>query len=233
MPDVSGEFGTIVSPPVGDMMVAVSGMQSVEVTTQTFNYDEEFNYTAKDTTMLKEVPIFTALASYDNGKDIQKFIDLGLHSKVLTPEGNFYRIEIPGMDGISFFLAKHDGLLIFTNNAYLMRQSLEKGFDKKLRLPKNHKKRLCESAMVVYWNFPNILKAAAGSQSETNVGMMGYLNNIGKEFYSLEMTGSKKVGNSVDSQLFLNMTAKDTNALQQFFNFVNDIYLETIGGAKI
>ena len=54
---------------------------------------------------------------------------------------------------------------------------------------------------------------------------------LGEGFRSA--AASKKVGNSVDSEMFLNMTAKDTNALQQFFNFVNDIYLETIGGAKI
>lgn len=215
----------------GDLMVAVSGIQTVEVATQTYSYDEDFNYTAKDTTMMKQVPIFTALASYGNGKDIQKFINLGLHSKVLTQEGNFYRL--PDMDGMEFFLAKHDGMLIFTNNAYLMRQNLEKGFDKKLRLPKNHKKRLCENGSVVYWNIPNTVKAAAGSQADSNIGMMGYLNNISKEFYSVEMTTSKKVGNSVESEMFLNMTGKETNALQQFFNFVNDMYLEVIGGAKI
>ncbi|MBK9015563.1 MAG: hypothetical protein IPM82_16675 [Saprospiraceae bacterium] len=217
----------------GDLMLAVSGIQTVAVTSQTYDYDADFNFTTKDTTMMKEMPIFTALASYGGGKDIQKFIDLGLHSKVLTQEGSFYRMALPGMDGMEFFLAKHDGLLIFTNNAYLMRQNLENGFAKKLRLPKNHKKRLCENASVVYWNIPNTLRAAAGSQSDSNIGMMGYLNNIGKEFNSMEMTSSKKVGNSVDSEMFLNMTNKDTNALQQFFNFVNDIYLEVIGGAKI
>ncbi len=217
----------------GDMMVAVSGIQTVESTIQTYDYDADFNFTTRDTTVMKQVPIFTALASYGNGKDIQKFIDLGLHSKVLTPESNYYRLDVPGMDGMTFFLAKHDGLLIFTNNAYLMRQNLEKGFDKKLRLPKNHKKRLCKSSSVAYWNIPNTMKSVMGSEADSNIGMMGYLNNIGKEFYSMEVTSSKKVGNSVDSEMFLNMTKKDTNALQQFFNFINDLYLETIGGAKI
>lgn len=217
----------------GDLMLAVSGIQTVETTIQTYDYDADFNYTPRDTTVMKQVPIFTALASYGNGKDIQKFIDLGIHSKVLTPESNYYKIEVPNMGGMAFYLAKHDGLLIFTNNPYLMRQNLEKGFDKKLRLPKNHKKRLCDSASVMYWNIPNTIHSAAGSEANSNIGMMGYLNNIAKEFYSMEMTSSKKVGNSVDSEMFLNMTKKDANALKQFFDFVNDLYLETIGGAKI
>ena len=177
----------------GDLMVAVSGIQTVESKTFTYSYDEDFNYTPKDTTVMKQVPIFTALASYGNGKDIQKFIDLGVHSKVLVREGKYYKLAVPGMDGMDFFFAKQDGLLIFTNNAYLMKQNLETGFAKKLRLPKNHKKRLCESGSVVYWNIPNTMRAAAGSEADSNIGMMGYLNNISKEFYSMEATSSKKV----------------------------------------
>lgn len=217
----------------GDMLVSVSGLQTVEVTTKTYEYDADFNYTEKDTVVMQTLPVFTMQASYGNGKDIQKFIDLGIHSKVLVKEGAFYRVELPDMGGMKMYLAMHDGLLIFTNNQYLMQQNLGTGFAKKLRLPKNHKKRFCKNAAVVYWNIPNTIKAAAGSQAESNVGITGWMNNLGKQFYSLDLTTDKKVGDSVESEMYLNMTQKDTNALQQFFNFVNDIYLETIGGAKI
>jgi hypothetical protein len=218
----------------GDLMVSVSGLQTTEVKTKTYEYDADYNYVEKDTVMMKTMPIFTVLASYGNGKDIQKFIDLGLHSKVLVKEGAHYRLaDLPGMEGQRFFLAKHDGMLIFTNNQYLMQQNLESGFAKKLRLPKNHKKMLCKKAAVMYWNIPNTIKAAAGSQAESNIGITGWMNNLGKEFYSMEMTANKKVGDAYESEIFLNMTQKDTNALQQFFSFVNDVYLEVIGGAKI
>ncbi len=217
----------------GDLMVSVSGMQTVEVKTKTFDYDADFNFTERDTTMLQTIPIFTAMASYGNGNDIQKFIDLGIHSNVLVKERNFYKVIIPNMESQNFFLAKHDGLLIFTNNQYLMQQNLETGFAKKLRLPKQHKKRLCKNGSVVYWNIPNTIKAAAGSQADSNIGLTGWMNNLGKEFHSFEMTTSKKVGDAVESEMFLNMTKNDMNALQQFFNFVNDVYLEMMGGAKI
>lgn len=217
----------------GDMMVSVSGLQTVEVKTKTFDYDADFNFTERDTTMMQTMPVFTLLASYGNGNDIQKFIDLGIHSNVLVKERNFYNVVIPDMDGQKFYLAMHDGMLIFTNNQYLMQQNLEAGFAKKLRLPKNHKKRLCKNGSVVYWNIPNTIRAAAGSQADSNIGVTGWMNNLGKEFYSVEMTTSKKVENAVESEMFLNMTKQDTNALQQFFNFINDVYLEMMGGAKI
>ncbi len=217
----------------GDMMVSVSGLQTVEVKTKTYDYDADFNLTERDTTMMQTMPVFTMLASYGNGNDIQKFIDLGIHSNVLVRERNFYKVVVPGLEGQQFFLAKHDGMLIFTNNNYLMQQNLEAGFAKKLRLPKNHKKRLCKNGSVVYWNIPNTIRAAAGTQADSNIGLTGWMNNLGKEFYSLEMTTSKKVENAVESEMFLNMTKQDTNALQQFFNFINDVYLEMMGGAKI
>ncbi|MBI5915670.1 MAG: DUF4836 family protein [Bacteroidetes bacterium] len=215
----------------GDLLVSVSGMQQVQVTTKTYEYDADFNFTEKDTTMTKNLPIFTALASYGSGRDIQKFIDLGVHSKVLVPEGSYYKAAIP--EGGEVYLAKHDGMLICTNNRYLVQQSLGKGFAKKLRLPKNHRKMLCDNASVMYWNIPNTIRAVAGNEADSNIGAMGYLNNFGKEFTSFQATTPKKVGTSVDSEMFFNLTQKDTNALRQFFNFVNDIYLEYIGGAKI
>lgn len=217
----------------GDLMVAVSGMQSVEVQTKTYEYDADFNYIEKDTTLTKTFPIFTVLASYGNGKDIQKFIDLGLHTEVLKQNGKFYTMTFPDLGGQQFYLAKHDGLLIFTNNQYLVQQNLDKGFDKKRRLDKSHRKRLCEMSSVVYWDIPNTIKSAIGSETDSNIGMMGFLNNMGKEVKSMEMTSLKKVDQAVESETYLNMTNGDLNALVHFFNLLNDIYLESIGGAKI
>ena len=76
----------------GDLMVSVSGMQTVEVATKTYEYDADYNYVEKDTVMMQTMPVFTALASYGNGKDIQKFIDLGLHSNVLVQEGQILSV---------------------------------------------------------------------------------------------------------------------------------------------
>ncbi|MEZ4959423.1 MAG: DUF4836 family protein [Saprospiraceae bacterium] len=215
----------------GDFMVSVSGIQSVEVTQKIYDYDADFNFIEKDTTMLQEMPVFTALASYGSEKDIMKFVNLGIHSEVLKKEGRYYRATIPDM-GTDLFLALQNGVLILTNNQYLVTQNLDKGVDKKLRLPKKHRKMLCDNATAFYWDIPNTIRAAAGDQADANVGTMGYLNMLGKQFESLEMTYSKKVGNSMKGKIDFNFIKKDKNALQLFFNFVNDIFLEMEGGAK-
>jgi hypothetical protein len=216
----------------GDLMFSVSGLQSLEMKQKIYDYDSDFNFIEKDTVMLKTVPVFTTLASYGNEKDIMKFVNLGVHSGALKKEGQYYRASIPDT-GMDLFLALQNGVMILTNNQYLVTQNLDKGLDKKLRLPKKHKKMLCENASALYWDIPNTIRAAAGDQADTNVGAMGYLNMLGKQFESLEMAYSKKVGNSMKGRIDFNFVKKDANALQLFFNFINDIFLETEGGAKI
>lgn len=216
----------------GDMLLTVSGLQTVAVTSKTYEFDADFNYVEKDTVMMKTLPVMTILASYGSEKDVKKFINLGLHSKVLTQEGNHYKMTVPET-GVDFYLAMQKGVLILTNNRYLIQQNLEKGFAKKLQLDKKHRKLLCQNAAVMFWDIPNTVRAAAGNEADTNVGPMGYLNMLGKEFENMLWTTSKKPVNAVESRFDFNFAKKDVNALQQFFNFVNEIYLEYIGGARI
>jgi hypothetical protein len=216
----------------GDLLIAVSGMQTVPVKTTTYDYDEDFNFITKDTTLLKTLPVFTGMLSYGNEKDIMKFINLGLHSKALTQEGSYYKFVVPG-EGFDIYLAMKKGVLLFTNNRDLIVNRLEKGYAGKERLSKKHRKLLCESATGFYWDIPNTIKAAAGDEPATGADPMAYLNMMGKEFESVEMTSSKKVNDRVHSRIDFNFRNKNVNSLQQFFNFVNDVYLEVIGGAKI
>jgi hypothetical protein len=216
----------------GDLLIAVSGMQTVPVTQTTYEWDADFNMTPKDTTILQSMPIFTMMASYGNEADIMKFVRLGLHSGAMTQEGKYYKVVVPST-GIEMYLALKDGLLIFSNNRQLMLNRLDKGYSCKERIAKKHRKLMKENATVMYWNIPNTIRAAAGDQQDSNIGALGYLNSLGKEFESMEVIGSKTVTNSTSSVMNFNFTKKDANSLEQFFRFVNDMYLEMTGGAKI
>ena len=216
----------------GDLLLAVSGMKMMEVTETTYDYDEDFNYTTKDTTVIKNLPIITMLASYGNEKDIMKFVDLGLHSKVIQREGQYFKMEIPDM-GANIYMALKDGVMIFTNDQNLVKNKLETGYKGKQRLSKKHRKLMCENSSVFFWDIPNALYAISSETPSIDDPITGYLEMFAKQFESLEMTSSKKVENSVKSQFNFNFTNKGTNSLEQFFNFVNDIYIEFLGGARI
>ncbi len=215
----------------GDMLLAVSGLQTVPVSISTYDFDEDFNITPKDTTVLQTQPIFTGMLSYGNEKDIMKFINLGLHSKVLTKEGNYFKLSIPD-EGLNIYLAMKKGVLIFTNDLSLIVNRLGKGYARKERLSKKHRKLLCESSTGFYWDIPNTIKAV-DSDDPPGASPIPYLDMINKEFESVEMSTLKKVDDRLHSRIDFNFRNKNVNSLQQFFNFLNDVYLEVIGGAKI
>ena len=216
----------------GDLLLAVSGMKMMEVTETNYEYDDDFNLITKDTTVVKKLPIVTMLASYGSQKDIMKFVDLGLHAKVIKREGKYFKMEIPEL-GTNVYLALKDGVMIFTNDQNLIANKLETGFKGKQRLSKKHRKLMCENSSVFYWDIPNTLYAISGDGQSAADPATVYLEMFAKQFESLEMTSSKTVDNSVKSQFDFNFVNKGTNSLEQFFNFVNDMYIEFLGGARI
>lgn len=216
----------------GDLMVSFSGMQTVEVTEKTYDFDDDFNYVEKDTTIKKEIPNLTALATFGNRKDIQKFIDLGIHSEVLKRDGDFFRMEEP-TSGLTFYLTLEKNMLILSNNREKLANSLRTKPQKDRRLSKKHRKLLCKNASVVYWDVPNTKRQTAKNNGETNFGPMYYVDAFGKQFENLMWRSSKSVDNAVNGVFEVNFKNKNTNALEQFFIFINDIYVEFQGGAKI
>lgn len=216
----------------GDLMLAVSGMKMMEMTEQTFEYDEDFNFITKDTTVIKKMPVVTMLASYGNEKDVMKFVDLGLHAGVILPVGNYYKIPIPEAGGMEVYLALKKGVFILTNDQNLVANKLENGLPKKQRLEKEHRKMLCKNAGVVHWDIPNTLYAVANDVPGGDP-TGGYAETISKQLESFQVISSKKVDNSIKGQFSFNFVNKGTNSLKQFFDFVNDIYIEVLGGARI
>lgn len=216
----------------GDMMLSFSGMQTIEVSETTYDFDEDFNYIEKDTIVSMEVPNVIALATFGNKENIQKFIDFGIHSEGLKKEGNLYRIDEP-TSGVSFYLAVEKKMLILSNNREQLINSLSSGISKNKRLGKKHRKKLCENSSVVYWDVPNTKRQTAKNDGSTNFGPMYYVDVFGKQFESLEWKSSKKVEGSLNSEFNVNFKNQETNSLEQFFIFINDIFLEFEGGAKI
>lgn len=216
----------------GDLLLSVSGMKMMEFTQTTYDFDDDFNMIPKDTTVVKKMPVVTMLASYGSQEDIMKFIDLGIHSEVIKREEGYFKMTIPDM-GADVYMALKDGVMIFTNDQNLVVNKLDKGYKGKQRLTKKHRKLMCENSSVFFWDIPNTLYAVGGESPSTGDPATAYLEMFAKQFDNIELSSSKKVGESVKSKIDFNFTNKGTNSLEQFFNFVNDLYIEFIGGARI
>jgi Domain of unknown function (DUF4836) len=215
----------------GDLLLAVSGMQTTLVTTRTYDMDEEFNLVEKDTAMLKTMPIVTALLSYGSERDVMKFVNLGVHSEVLKQQGRYFTMAVPEV-GVEMFLALRNGTLILTNDRELVQNRLDSGYPRSQRLSKKHRKMLCENASAIYWDIPNTLHEVAGGETGAALGVEPYVNMVTQEFESIGITASRKVGNSIKGNMNFNFANKNSNSLQVLFHFLNDLFLDMQGGSK-
>ena len=100
------------------------------------------------------------------------------------------------------------------------------------RLDKKHKKLLCKNSSVFYWDIPNTMYAFNSENPAAGDPTGGYLEMFANQFESMILTADKKVDDSVKSEMSFNFINKGENSLEQFFNFINDIYIELLGGAK-
>ncbi len=215
----------------GDLMLAVSGMQSVQVTQKTWEFDEDFNLISKDTTVLQDMPIMTMLMSYGSKNDLMKFIDLGVHSEVLRQEGRYYTATIPEV-GVKFYLALENGLFIVTNDKSLVQTRLSTGYPKSRRLGKQHRKTLCKSSSVMYWDISHTLRAVAGSEMGQSPSVQPMLERLASEVKSLEAYYDKFQGDSLNGEVHLHLFDESENFLMKLLQVVNELYLENSGGAR-
>lgn len=215
----------------GDLMLAVSGMQSMQVTQQTYEFDEDFNMVTKDTTILQDLPVVTMLMSYGSKKDLMKFIDLGIHSGAIQEEGRYFSVTVPKV-GIKFYMALENGLFIVTNDSKLVQSNLATGYAKSKRLGKQHRKTLCKSGSVMYWDISHTLRVIAGSQMGQSPSVQPILERMASEIKSLDAFNNKFEGNSLDGEVHLHLFDESENFLIKVLQIVNEFYLESAGDAR-
>jgi len=215
----------------GDVMLAISGMQSMPVTQKTYDFDEDFNMITKDTTVLQDLPIVTMLMSYGSKNDLMKFIDLGVHSGALQQQGRYYAVTVPEV-GIEFYLALENGLFILTNDRNLVQRKLSTGYPKSQRLDKAHRKTLCKSGSVMYWDISHTLRTIAGSELGQSPSVQPMLERMASEIKSLEAYSDKFQGSSLNGEMHLHLFDESENFLIKILQIVNEFYLENSGGAR-
>lgn len=215
----------------GDMLFAVTGMQSVERSITAYEYDEDFNGKEITKTVMQPVPEVTMLLSYGNEKDVLKLIRLGTKAKVMEAAGKYFTLKIPELE-MNAYVALKEGVLMLTNNLDLVQNHLESGYAKSERLSKQQVKRLRKNGQVLYWDIPKTLQVIGSEEALAKMGVGDFLK-IGKQtFESFLLTTSRESASSIDSKFSLNLVNKETNALKQFFELVNSLFLEMMGGSK-
>ena len=173
----------------------------------------------------------TMLMSYGSKNDLMKFIDLGVHSGALQQQGRYYAVTVPEV-GIEFYLALESGLFILTNDRNLVQRKLSTGYPKSQRLDKAHRKTLCKSGSVMYWDISHTLRTIAGSELGQSPSVQPMLERMASEIKSLEAYSDKFQGSSLNGEMHLHLFDESENFLIKLLQIVNEFYLENSGGAR-
>lgn len=214
----------------GDMMLAVTGVQTIKKATTKYEYDEDFNSTEVETIEDQQIPEMTMMMSYGNEENLMKFINLGVNANVLQKEGNHFKMTIPNVN-VDAYIALKKGILFISNSEDLIKNRLDTGYPKKNRMAKNHCKMLKENAQVLYWDIPNTISVF--EKGEAMPGPAGQFMNVGKQnFESIQFVTSRKVENSINSEFSINLADKETNSLKFLLDLVNKMFLEMMGGGS-
>ncbi|MCB0617565.1 MAG: DUF4836 family protein [Saprospiraceae bacterium] len=214
----------------GDLTLAFTGLQEVERTITTYEYDDDFNAQEIEKTVTQTVPEMAMMMSYGSQENINRLLRLGTSSSFLVPEGNYYRIAVPDMP-MDIYLALADDILFVTNNVDLVQNRLGSGYAKKDRLSKEHCKRLQKSASVFFWDIPASMDAALafGLPIDEGPGMMVF-EQLKQELDYMLIQAPKEVDDSVSSSMIFSIQDDQVNILEKILNLANDLAAKQMGG---
>ncbi len=211
----------------GDAVFALTGVNEVEREVVTFEYDEDFNKTEVKKMVSSPLPEFVVMMSYNNKNDLMKLISKGEEMGMLEKKGDHYLLKAPGTP-VEVKLAMHNDIMFLTNNDDLLMNKLKKGYPKKQRIGKQHRKMLKKNAQVMYWNISESIKIA-NAMDENLDRQSGGLMNVGRQnFESLVITSPKKIKDHIDSTMRLNLSNKKEYSIDQLFRIMNDFYVKTM-----
>ncbi|MCB9283791.1 MAG: DUF4836 family protein [Lewinellaceae bacterium] len=216
----------------GDIFVGMTGVRESETTVITYEYDMDFNASEVEKVVKDQYPEFIVMTSYGNEENMRKLIRLGESFNLFLDMGSYY--EIPGGEGMSSYLALHNGVLIFTNDGGLIEDHLSSGVEKANRLSKIHRKNLCKHVQAMFWDVQATWEALQQTDArETDQDLVEMMEGIKDRVETVSLLTSRKVKPSIRGSLMLNLTDKESNALEQVLELVNQVILEASGLARI
>jgi len=215
----------------GDMVFAVTGMQSVTSMQTIVEYDDDFNPTDVEREVTKDLPEVTFMMSYGEEKDIMKFVRLGVKAGVLQQDGQNFRMALPDMDGMEATLALRKGILFVSNSQDLINKNFDKKYKGKQKIDKNLCKMMCENAQVMYFDIPQMIESLNAEQMAGALGAGDFVTISKENFESMTLTTDKTLKDGAyHSEFSLNMKNKDTNSLKQLFEIINEVFMAAMGG---
>jgi hypothetical protein len=199
----------------GDLSLFLYDVTEREVTTKTFEYDE--NYESKEVvkTIKKAVPQFSIIFTSTHPTFADKLIQLGVRKKGLTQKGNYYEIKGTQEYG-NLFIFKEKDVVIIGNN-------IDAIFPKDNSFSKEVKKELKQNYISAKVSLDKLVTAYSNS-GEAKESEIKSLNRMAQQFSDVTLYSSKKlVDNKLKFELKLNSNKADKNIILQTLDLVEEL----------
>ena len=214
----------------GEMIIAMTGMETIKSMETVIEYDDNFNGTEVVKEVEKENPGFVMLWSYKDKEAVRKFLDIAVKANALQQQGNQYNVDLPEFGNIDLLL-KDDMMLITNSNKYSAK-NFAKGFKKKQRISKEVCQLLEQYGASFYFDVPKIITKVAeenmpGGQTADLIDVVTkYVESY--TFHTLK----QPVNGAYRSELSVNFKNKNENILKQYFRMMDEMMNIMMGGAK-
>jgi hypothetical protein len=199
----------------GDLSMFLYDIAEKEVTTKTYEYDENFESKEVVKTIKKAIPLFSVIFTSTHPTFGDKLIQLGVRKKGLTQKGNYY--EIKGTE-------EFGNLFIFKDkNVVIVGNSIDHIFPKENSFSKEVKKELKQNYFAAQMSMDKLVTAYSNS-GEAKQSDIKSLNRLAQQFTDVTLYSAKKlVDNKLKFELKLNSSKGDKNIILQTLDLIDEL----------
>ena len=199
----------------GDLSMFLYDVAEREITTKTFEYDENYEQKELEKKIKKSIPLFSVIFTSTHPTFADKLIQLGVRKKVLIPKGNYYEI-IGTQEYGNLFIFKDKDVIIVGN-------SIDNVFPKDDSFSKDIKKELKQNYFSAKVNVEKLVQAY-GKSKEAKTSEIEKLNRLTQQFTDVTLYSAKKlVDNKLKFELKLNSAKADKNIILQTLDLVEEL----------
>ncbi len=199
----------------GDMLFLLSGISKQDVTYTTYEYNDDYEYVEVEKTKTETVPDFLLMASTEDPSMINKLLNYSANKQMVTFNNGYHTFKIPKSPLAIHFTIK-DGIVFLGTSEAEMEKIVSGTFDAKVS--KKSKKMMLDNSYSIFVSAKQL--AAQLPIDEMGIDRTGKLEwflNTSEDAY---ITASKIKGNTVNTEMVIEVPKTEENALKYLFNII-------------
>ncbi|WP_025616397.1 DUF1573 domain-containing protein [Cellulophaga baltica] len=202
----------------GDMLLVMNGIENVEVTYTTYDYDENYESVEVTKTKTEPIPKFILMVTSEEKEIFNRIMRIGIKEGAVTAENGFYQVEIPDAPFKVNMLFKDNTLLISNSKADITAMS---NGTYNAKVSGRHKKLISKNSGSIYVNGKTITRDIPGDMIPN--AYKEKLNYISDNVEDATFKVSKMKGNVLKGEMILNTPEGKghKNSLAYFLNMID------------